>query len=245
MSMNLIQQLAPKSIKQIIKLYIGKLVPGNTTFSQCGEDRILNFIFPGKKDGFYVDIGAFHPLDLSNTYLFYQKGWHGINIDARPGSMKQFQKLRPRDINLEVAVSTNSQPLTYYQMSEVKSSMNSCNADFIESIGMDKEIINKTKIQSEKLSSILDKYLPNSQIIDFMSVDVEGMELDVLQSNDWHIYRPKIILIENFIKNTSILDSLNIVKYMENNEYQCFAKTPNGIFMLEKSVQTNAINQVV
>jgi len=68
-------------------------------YSQDGEDIILKEFFSGKEKGFYVDIGAHHPLRLSNTYLFYKKGWSGINIDAMPGSMKIFNKKRRRDIN--------------------------------------------------------------------------------------------------------------------------------------------------
>ena len=66
---------------------------------------ILRRIFIGKLTGFYVDIGAHHPKRFSNTYIFYQRGWRGINIDAKPGTKEVFNKLRPRDINLEVPIS--------------------------------------------------------------------------------------------------------------------------------------------
>jgi len=75
------------------------------SYSQEGEDLILERFFEGMNTGFYVDVGAFHPKRFSNTYIFYKKGWHGINIDARPGSMKLFNFVRPRDINLEIPIS--------------------------------------------------------------------------------------------------------------------------------------------
>ena len=86
----------------------------NSHYSQEGEDILLNKIFSGKKEGFYIDIGAHHPKRFSNTYLFYQKGWQGINVDCMPGSMKLFKKLRPRDINLELGVSENESEKDYY-----------------------------------------------------------------------------------------------------------------------------------
>ncbi|HIB94217.1 MAG TPA: SAM-dependent methyltransferase, partial [Candidatus Lambdaproteobacteria bacterium] len=87
-------------------------------FSQEGEDVILRRIFEDQKNGFYIDIGAHHPKRFSNTYYFYDRGWEGINIDATPGSMKIFQKFRPRDINLEIAISEKEQQLTYFMFNE-------------------------------------------------------------------------------------------------------------------------------
>ncbi|HWR59941.1 MAG TPA: FkbM family methyltransferase, partial [Thermodesulfovibrionales bacterium] len=85
------------------------------SYSQEGEDLILRRIFSNITNGFYVDIGAHHPKRFSNTYLFYRQGWCGINIDAMPGSMKLFNKFRPRDINLEFAVANGNNKMTYYE----------------------------------------------------------------------------------------------------------------------------------
>lgn len=236
----------PTSMKHGIKKYMSKLAPLNTTFSQCGEDRILNYIFAEKKEGFYVDIGAFHPINCSNTYLFYEKGWRGINIDARPGSMKEFNRLRPRDINLELAIADGDELLTYYQMPEAGNLnlMNSFSKDFIQQIGMEESIVKQIEIKPSKLSSILEQYLPKSTVIDFLSIDVEGLEIEVLKSNNWEVYRPRVLLVESLAKNISHLSGLDIVEFMTNNEYEGFAKTPNGIFFVEKSVQINQINRL-
>lgn len=75
------------------------------SYAQEGEDMILHRIFERQSVGFYVDVGAHHPFRFSNTYLFYQKGWRGINIDAMPNSMRLFNRFRPRDINLECGIS--------------------------------------------------------------------------------------------------------------------------------------------
>src|SRR5581483_8094739 len=84
-------------------------------YSQEGEDLLLARLFDGQKKGFYVDVGAHHPFRFSNTYLLYLNGWRGINIDAMPGSMAAFRKLRPRDINIECMVSQDPRPLRFFQ----------------------------------------------------------------------------------------------------------------------------------
>ncbi|MCA1632167.1 MAG: hypothetical protein LC802_00260 [Acidobacteria bacterium] len=89
------------------------------SFSSAGEDMILRHIIGSdKQDGFYVDVGAYHPTLFSNTYFFYLYGWRGINVEARPGSRKLFDKVRPRDINLELGISSGRGELTYYFIGE-------------------------------------------------------------------------------------------------------------------------------
>ena len=75
------------------------------SYSQEGEDMILMRLFENQKMGFYVDVGAHHPKRFSNTYFFYKLGWKGINVDAMPGSMTAFNRIRARDINIEKPVS--------------------------------------------------------------------------------------------------------------------------------------------
>ena len=88
------------------------------SYSQEGEDMILKRFFEGKQRGFYVDVGSHHPKRFSNTYFFYKTGWRGINIDPMPGSMKLFDKIRTRDINLECGIFESedelSRPLTLH-----------------------------------------------------------------------------------------------------------------------------------
>lgn len=68
------------------------------SYSQEGEDVVLRRLFDSQPSGFYVDIGAHHPVRLSNRYYFYRCGWRGLSVDAAPGSMEMFRRLRPRDI---------------------------------------------------------------------------------------------------------------------------------------------------
>ena len=89
-----------------------------TYYSQEVEDIILRRIFGDQTKGFYEDVGAHQPKRFYNTCYFYDRGWQVINIDALPGSTRVFQKLRPRDINLEITISEKEQNLTYYMFNE-------------------------------------------------------------------------------------------------------------------------------
>ncbi len=202
----------------------------NQSYSQEGEDMVLKRIFEQKEKGFYVDIGAHHPKRYSNTYIFYKNGWRGINIDAMPESMKLFNKIRPRDTNLEIGIADKEGKLKYYIFNE--KALNSFSEELAKKINTENNSyhIKKTiNIDVKPLDKILDKYL-GEQKIDFLNVDVEGFDLEVLKSNNWSKYRPKIILIE--ILNSS-LDNINehpIKKFMEKINYKIFAKQVNTVF---------------
>ncbi len=88
------------------------------SYSQEGEDMILQRILGDKKHGFYVDVGAHHPRRFSNTYLFYRRGWSGINIEPNPEAMNAFQVDRERDINLQFGIAEHAENLTYYFFDE-------------------------------------------------------------------------------------------------------------------------------
>lgn len=99
---------ALKGYRAFKKQFFAKYVYRNTSYSQNGEDRVLWRYFERQRNGFYVDIGAHHPFRFSNTALFYEANWRGINVDAMPNSMKAFNKYRKRDVNLESAVGIDS-----------------------------------------------------------------------------------------------------------------------------------------
>jgi hypothetical protein len=126
----------------------------------------LRWLFPDVANGFYIDVGAYHPKRLSNTYYFYKRGWTGINIDPTPGIIELFKKARPRDINLPYAVASGGKELKFY-VNENERGVNTLSPDW------------------------------DRRPIDFLSVDVEGMDLEVLKSNDWDEFVPKVILCED------------------------------------------------
>jgi FkbM family methyltransferase len=198
----------------------------NLSYSQEGEDMMLARFFSEQTTGFYVDVGAHHPQRFSNTYYFYLKGWRGINLDAMPGSMENFNKLRPEDINLEFPISDSNQSLTYYEFNEP--ALNGfCEKTAHERDGLRHyKIIGQEKLQSYTLAEILDKYLPLNQEIDFLNIDVEGLDYQVLKSNDWKKYRPKVVLVEDLnLYYLNKIDESKIAVFMEQQDYQLYAKS--------------------
>lgn len=202
------------------------------SFSQEGEDMILKRLFENKQAGFYVDVGAHHPKRFSNTYYFYQKGWRGINIDAMPGSMKAFDKTRTRDINIEKPVSDKKQILTYYAFNEP--ALNGFSKELSEQRdGQENYFITFTKdIETATLEEILDQYLPQTQVIDFLSIDVEGLDLMVLKSNNFEKYKPKVILIEILESSLFNIENNEITKYLKLHDYTIYAKAVNTVFFI-------------
>lgn len=197
----------------------------NTSFSQEGEDIILSQLFYGRTNGFYLDIGAHQPIQYSNTYRFYLNGWRGINIDAMPGSMDEFNKLRPGDTNLEAAISNWNEILTYYMFKAAGlNTFSREHAVQMEQNGY--QLGQVVQIQTTTMNAVLDKYLPKNQQIDFLSLDVEGLELAVLQSNNWSKYRPTILLVESLdLKNKDVLRH-----YLTAQQYNLVAQTVNNLY---------------
>lgn len=197
------------------------------SYSQEGEDMILSRLFERQKKGFYVDVGAHHPERFSNTCYFYKKGWNGINIDAMPGSMKTFRKLRRRDINLEEGVSTEKKELFYYIFNEPALNGFSQELSETEYASSKYYIVKKTKIIVRPLSEILDEYLPGGVNIDFLSVDVESMDYEVLQSNNWKKYKPKAVLVEMLNSDFEKITGDPVYLFLKEKGYKLFAKSVN------------------
>ncbi len=203
------------------------------SYSQEGEDMVLNRYFQGKNSGFYVDIGAHHPKRFSNTYFFYKKAWCGINIDAMPGSMDQFKKTRKRDTNIEAAISDKKSELTYYAFDEP--AINGFDKGVSEErIKGGQKLLFKKTIETVLLSEILEKNIRQNQTIDFMSVDVEGNDLNVIRSNNWEKFRPEIVLIESLNKDVKNVLNEDINKFMCSINYGLIAKTINTCFYKNK-----------
>lgn len=210
-----------------IKEKIKKLILGYShftpSFSQAGEDMILRNLLRKIQAGFYVDVGAHHPLSGSNTHYFYRfQNWRGINIEPNPEHIGFFEKERPEDINLNIGISGQSAMLDYYVLKD-GSGMNTFSLDFVEKFG-GKDAIEKTiKIQTHPLKDVLDKYLPKDKCIDLLTVDVEGLDMEVLQSNNWNKYRPKTIAIEMDIND---FETNPINEFLRNLDYVLVGMTP-------------------
>lgn len=204
------------------------------SYAQEGEDIVLQRIFAGQKKGFYIDVGAHHPKRFSNTYVFYCMGWEGINIDARPGSMIFFKRLRERDINLEIGISGVEGVLSYYQFEEP--ALNSFSADLALSrmkLGTSK-LVSEIAVQTQPLKQILSTYIQAARTIDFLTIDVEGMDLEVLRSNDWEKYRPRVVLVEVLESSLDAIASHPVNRFMNAVGYRLYSKAMNTAFFMSE-----------
>ncbi len=199
------------------------------SYSQEGEDLILKRIFEGKQGGFFVDVGAHHPQRFSNTYLFYQMGWRGINIDATPGSMNKFIEQRPGDINLEIAISDFDEISTFYKFNEPALNTFSILEAQKKHGTKNYKIIDKVMIRTRTLTSVLDEWKENHLEIDFLNIDVEGYDYKVLKSLDWKKYNPQIILIEDLEIDLENILMNEICTFLRSLDYILFAKTYNTL----------------
>jgi FkbM family methyltransferase len=228
-----IKRLIPRPLKSVLQRGRDCLTWDpwvNRSWSQEGEDMVLRRIFEKKKTGFYVDVGAHHPMRFSNTYLFYRRGWRGINIDAMPGSMYLFKKWRPRDINLELGIAKQSGGLSYHIFNE--SALNGFSAELSAKRNLSQNsyfIKDIVKINVKPLSEILHQHLEGFEI-DFLSVDVEGFDLSVLQSNDWSKYRPRFVLAELLETSLFNLAQNPVAQFMKEQGYAIYAKQVNTVF---------------
>jgi FkbM family methyltransferase len=170
--------------------------------------------------GFYVDIGAHHPVRFSNTWMFYKKGWRGINIDPTPGSMRPFRILRHRDFNLEIGIGLESKTATFFCFNEP--ALNTFDSDLAKERDLTPpyQIIKKIDVPIIPLSEILEKLFPNGHYIDFFTIDVEGLDLQVLMSNDWNKFAPKYILVEDIDFKIQELTNSETYKYLSEVGYE-------------------------
>jgi len=204
------------------------------SYSLEGEDRLISRYFESKNSGFYIDIGSNHPLRFNNTFIFFKKGWKGVNVDADEESINLFRRYRKSDINICSAVGNSSKLTNYYRFND--SALNTFDENYhrhYQEIGY--KLLGTSKLKVRKLSEILSK-LQIPKKIDFMSIDVEGKELDVLKSNNWEKYRPKLIIVEVFnIIDFKSANSNKITTYLKSKKYRLFAKTlSNLIYINEK-----------
>ena len=196
------------------------------SYSYNGVDLLIDHFFKNKNNGLYVDIGCYHPIEGSNTYKLYKKGWHGINIDLDTHSINLFNSFRPNDENLEIAVSSSkgSAELFSHHTHSAIQTINMKTAK--ERYG--KSFVSKT-IDSNDLNSILEASKFNVNKVDFISIDVEGHEFEILKNFDFKKYQPSIFVIEYndpslkkiefYYQNLENVKRSDLYKLLTENQY--------------------------
>ena len=185
-------------------------------YSLLGEDEFINHYFKKKKKGFYIDVGCYHPLDGNNTQLLYKKGWSGINLDINYYSIVLFNFLRKRDINIHSGISNKKDRLTMYYRKEINM-LNTLDEKIAKM--QFRNGYKKKNIQVNTLNHYISKHHKKIDVIDFINIDVEGGELNVLKSLNFKTYKPQLICIE--IHNIKKMFDTNY-KYLKSNKVYNF-----------------------
>jgi FkbM family methyltransferase len=223
-----------KKILKVLPLHYYRV---NRWYSQEGEDVILKDLFYslGVKKGFFVDVGAHHPIRFSNTHLLYKSGWKGINFEPNISSGTAFKLFRKRDKTVHIGLGNQEGELDFYIFDEP--AINSFDKELSED--RDKNTPYKlkkvVKIPIMRLESALDKYLPKGQHIDLMSIDVEGLDMEVMKSNNWNKYKPTVLLVEDMDFDCDNSQNSEVWNFAKELGYKLHGKTSRTLILIDKS----------
>ena len=178
------------------------------SYSLSNVDLVIERIFKKKKNGTFIDVGCNHPIKYNNTYLLYKKGWSGINIDLDKESIKQFNQLRTRDVNVQTLVTSyddEEKDLYFYHK---RSAINTISKELAESRNNNfKEI---KKLKGKSLNSIIENSKFKDSKIDLMSIDIENYEYEALKNFNFDKYDIDIIVTEITDINIKDLETYNL-----------------------------------
>ena len=208
-----------------------KIQNKRSTYSQFQEDLFINNFFKDKSDGFYIDIGCYHPVKYSNTALIYNKGWSGINIDLNQTSIDLFNIARKRDKNICAAISNNNELAEFY-FDHLLSPVNTLSKEFSDlsykNISRNKYI--KKSIQKFTFDKLIEKFNLKIPDIDLLNIDAEAHDFEVLEGFDFEKYKPKIICVELYDAKLELKEK-KFKDYLASFKYSLIKKIgPNGIF---------------
>ena len=184
------------------------------SYAMDNEDSVVLEYFKDKRNGFYVDVGCYHPIHRNNTYLLHKKNWNGINIDTSQLSIDLFDYMRPKDLNYNCAVSNKNEIIKLFYQKEL-SQLSTIEKDQAKKVFQGN--IREKNIQAFTLDEILsrDKYKNNK--IDFLDVDVEGADLKVLEGLSFNKFQPELVCVE--IHKKKIKES-DIYNFLTNKNYE-------------------------
>ena len=163
-----------------------------TSYSQNFEDIVLNRVYSQEKNGFYIDVGAGDPIAYSNTALFYNRGWRGINIEPSSKYFPKLEEKRPRDINLNIAISNQVGEIEFLELEEPW--LSTVNVEEGRKLATRRGLTSSIRtVKCKTLDQIVSEY--SIEYVSFLKIDVEGHENEVIEGFSF-LVRPKILVIE-------------------------------------------------
>jgi len=235
-----LQNLVPIRLKYVLKesrldfyrlLFreIRNQVNRNSSYGQTGEDALLQEYLP-QKSGFYIDIGAGLPITGSNTYIFYRLGWRGICVDPISKNYRLLKLLRSKDKIFQALVGPKSDAITFWEFEPyVYSTVDESVANLVKNYPRVR-LLERSKRSVVPLSEYALEVPVDVPTL--LSIDVEGYDLEVLKSNDWELFRPTVICVEEWLPTADIEQESEICVYLFQKGYKRVAYTGlSSIFM--------------
>jgi len=164
------------------------------SYAQNGEDIVLDRVFKNISNGFYIDIGAYHPTEDSVTKLFLNKGWKGINIEPIPQNFSKFVEERKTDINLNIGIAEKKSVLTFYECT-TPLGWSTFSEKVMKKHTNSGKKYTKYQIEVITLNQLFDKYIKRKEV-QFLKIDAEGFESKIIKGNNWSLNRPIVLVIE-------------------------------------------------
>ena len=205
----------------------------NTHYAEFGEDIFINRIFQNKKKGFYIDIGAYHPFKGSLTKKLYDKGWRGINIDISKISIDLFNISRPKDLNINCAIGAINSDIFYYENSPINQQ---------NSLIKKNDRQKKIQIKSFKLNEVLSNN--NIRNVDYINIDTEGTEMDILKSINFSEINPILLTIEDNEIFTNFDLKKEMIQYLKDKKYELINIIGVTLFFFKKD-QVHQISEMI
>jgi len=198
-------------------------------FSQFGEDRIIENLINTRDGGNYVEIGSNHPINFSNTWSLYLKGWKGVCIDANSDLIELHKSIRLEDIAVPAVISDQIGEVEFYS-SKVSHLISGVGSLESKHWPRNKENCNVVARQAVRLADLLsDLNFPSD--FELLCIDVEGHELEVLRTVDFLKYRPKVVLVEIHDFEIFSCEANPIYQFLKAHHYHvCAFSKPNVFF---------------
>jgi len=189
------------------------------SYSLFGEDLVVRSYFAANFDNSvarFIDAGAFHPFEQSNTMLLSQLGWRGINIDCDPVKIARFEKLRPQDVNICAAVGEAIRDMIHlqYPMGFTDRIAEPGEENLLSFC--DEKPLKATPIKVRTLTQIIEQSAFRGQHFHYLNVDCEGQDLSVLKGLDFSRYSPDLITVEAHAKT----EQAELTAFLESRGYE-------------------------
>jgi FkbM family methyltransferase len=186
------------------------------SYAQNHEDVVLARALPTDK-GFYIDVGAGSPVIHSVTNHFYGLGWRGVNVEPLEHWHEQLVQARPRDVNLQVGLSDESGVLEFFDVSAEAQEESTFSPEVAETLRARGFAPQARQVAVATLAAVCDEHVDVQ--VDFLKIDVEGLELQVLQGGAWERFRPSIVVVESTYPGTSRPAGAEVAQFMESVGY--------------------------